>query len=115
MWKFEHSVECQVSRDFAWQFWTNVDNWVLDPSVESVKLNGSFAAGTKGTTKPRDLDPVDWQLTEVQDRSSAVIEIPAPGAIVRFSGGSRILPAGVHGSLSRSGSKVSRLLSTRGK
>ena len=99
MWKFEHSVECQVRRDFAWQFWTNVDNWTaVDPSVESVKLNGSFAAGTRGTTKPRDLGPIDWQLAEVQDRSSAVIEIRTPGAILRFlwrfedstSGGTRI-------------------------
>jgi hypothetical protein len=37
-WEFEHSVECQVSRDFAWRFWTNVANWTLDTSVESVTL-----------------------------------------------------------------------------
>ena len=99
MWKFEHSVECEVSRGFAWRFWTNVDNWAaVDPSLESVKLNGPFAAGTKGTTKPCDLHPIDWQLTEVQDRTSAVIEVPVPGAIFRFlwrfedspSGGARI-------------------------
>ena len=98
-WKFEHSVDCQVSRDFAWQFWTQVDNWpVVDSSVERVTLNGPFAAGARGTTKPRDLTPVDWLLTEVEDRSTAVIEILAPGAVFkcqwRFedspSGGTRI-------------------------
>jgi len=26
MWKFEHSVECQVAKDFAWRFWTDVTN-----------------------------------------------------------------------------------------
>ncbi len=84
MWKFEHSVECKVTRDFAWQIWTNVGNWpAVDPSVEAVKLDGPFAAGTKGTTKSRSLDSVNWQITEVQDRSRACIEIPAPGAILK--------------------------------
>jgi uncharacterized membrane protein len=84
IWKFEHSVECPVSRDFAWQFWTNLANWpVVDPSVESVKLDGPFAAGARGITKPRDLPPVEWQITEVQDRSIARIEIPAPGAVLK--------------------------------
>lgn len=81
MWKFEHSVECRVNRDSAWKFWTNVDNWpVVDPSVESVKINGSFVAGTQGTTKPRDHDTVEWRLTEVEPPRRAHIEIPAPGA-----------------------------------
>jgi hypothetical protein len=83
-WKFEHTVECPVSREFVWQFWTHVDNWLFDPSVESVTLNGPFATGTVGTTKPRGLDPIDWQLVDVQDGHSAVIEIHLPGAVVTF-------------------------------
>ncbi len=80
MWKFEHSVECRVNRDSTWKFWTNVDNWpVVDPSVESVKINGSVVAGTQGTTKPRDHDTVEWRLTEVEPPRRARIEIPAPG------------------------------------
>jgi hypothetical protein len=47
MTKFEHSVECQVRRDFAWKFWTNVDNWaVVDPAVEWAKLEGLFISLT---------------------------------------------------------------------
>lgn len=85
MWSFEYSVQSSVSREFAWQFWTNVANWpVVDPSVESVQLNGAFAAGTTGTTKQRGLDPIAWQILEVQDGYRAVIEIPAPGAVCRF-------------------------------
>jgi hypothetical protein len=83
-WNFEHSVECPVSRDFAWQFWANVDNWLLDTSVESVRLDGPFATGTRGMTKPRGQNPVEWQLIDVQDRSSAIIEVALPGAIARF-------------------------------
>lgn len=83
-WRFEYSVECQVSRDFAWQFWTDVANWaVVDPAVESAKLDGPFVAGTKGITKPRGSDPVEWRVTEVEDGRRACIEIPAPGAVLR--------------------------------
>ena len=98
-WRFEYSVECLVSRDFAWQFWTDVANWaVVDPAVESVKLDGPFAAGAKGTTKPRGSDSVEWRVTEVEDRSRALIEMPAPGAVLRclltfedsLNGGTRI-------------------------
>ncbi|MGA9770280.1 MAG: SRPBCC family protein [Blastocatellia bacterium] len=98
MWKFEYTVECPVSRDFAWQFWTNVDNWaVVDPGVDAVTIDGPFAAGARGTTKPRSMDSVDWLLTEVEDGTSAIIEIAAPGAVAKFiwifadaAGGTRI-------------------------
>jgi hypothetical protein len=85
MTKFEHSIDCQVERDFAWRFWTNVDNWaVVDPAVEWSKLEGPFVAGTRGRTKPRDADPNEWKLAEVEEGSRAVIEIAAPGATVKF-------------------------------
>ena len=98
MWKFEYSVECQAPRDFAWRFWTNVDNWSLDPGVDSVQLDGPFAAGSKGTTKIRNGDSVEWHLVEVRDCRHAVIEFPATGAVLRThmtfedsaSGGTRI-------------------------
>ena len=57
-----------------------------------------FAAGTRGTTKPCGHDPVEWQLTEVQNGSGAVVEIRVPGAVLicvwsfedAVSGGTRI-------------------------
>src|SRR5262245_33854265 len=82
--EFEHHVEVQVGRDFAWRFWTDVANWAFDPSVESVELDGPFAAGAKGVTKPRGQAPIEWRLVEVQDRSGALIEIPLPGATISF-------------------------------
>jgi Polyketide cyclase / dehydrase and lipid transport len=83
-WEFVHAVDCPVSREFAWRFWSNVENWLLDTSAESVTLEGPFAAGTRGTTKPRGLDPLNWQLTEVDEGHNAVIEIDLPGAVARF-------------------------------
>jgi hypothetical protein len=88
MTEFEHSIECQVERDFAWKFWTNVDNWaVVDPAVEWAKLEGPFIAGTMGRTKPRGADPNEWKLAEVEEGNRAVIEIAAPGATVKFHWG----------------------------
>jgi hypothetical protein len=85
MWTFEHAVECAVDKQFAWQFWTHVENWpVVDPAVESVTLDGAFAAGSVGITKPVNMEPVNWKLAEVDDGESAVVEIAAPGATARF-------------------------------
>ena len=83
-WEFQYAVDCPVSRAFAWQFWSNVENWLFDPSVESLTIDGPFAAGTRGATKPRGGETINWQLIEVQDGHSAIIEINLPGAVVTF-------------------------------
>lgn len=83
-WKFEHSVDCPVSPECAWQFWSHVENWLFDVSVEAVTLDGPFAAGTTGTTKPRDGDPLNWQLIAVEAGHGAVVEINLPGAVIHF-------------------------------
>jgi len=84
-YKFEHSIQCPVSREVAWGFWTNVANWpVVDSSAESVTIDGPFAAGAKGETKSRDLPPIEWEIREVQEGHRAVIEILLPGAILQF-------------------------------
>jgi hypothetical protein len=83
-WQFQYAVDCPVSRAFAWQFWSNVENWLLDTSVEAITIDGPFAAGTRGTSKPRGGDLINWQLVEVVDGCRAVIEILLPGAVVRF-------------------------------
>src|SRR5215213_4346622 len=84
-YKFECSVECPVEKDFAWRFWTDVANWsAVDSSVESVTLDGDFAAGTKGFTKPRGAEATEWELLEVVPGESAVIGIFLPGAVLKF-------------------------------
>src|SRR5690348_11844295 len=52
-WRFEHSVHCAVPVNFAWKFWTDVDNWRLDPDVEAIELDGPFALGTHGRTRSK--------------------------------------------------------------
>ena len=86
MWTFEYSVECKVDRDFAWRYWTNISNWPLvDPSVESATLYGSFQSGAQGTTKPRGGEAVHWHLEDVYAGRSAVVVIHLSGAALRFA------------------------------
>jgi hypothetical protein len=84
-WSFKHSAEVKVNREYAWNFWTSVENWVLDPAVEWVTLDGPFKAGAKGTTKTTGLELVRWDVVSVVEGEGAVIEIPVPGAVARFS------------------------------
>jgi hypothetical protein len=84
-WSFKHSAEAKVNREYAWTFWTSVENWVLDPAIEWVTLDGPFQAGVKGTTKTTGLELVRWEIVSVNPGEGAVIEIPLPGAVARFS------------------------------
>lgn len=83
-WTFEHSIDCAVTAEFAWSFWTNVGNWVLDADIESVEIDGPFSAGTRGVTNSKRSGRVEWRIVEIQ-AGKAVIEFPLPGAAGRFA------------------------------
>jgi hypothetical protein len=76
-WTFEHTVECPVSKEFAWNFWTNVSNWTLDADVSSVQLQGPFALGVKGITQTKSAGRIEWLVAELQP-GRAVLEFPVP-------------------------------------
>jgi hypothetical protein len=82
-WTFEHSTECGVPVEFAWQFWTNVSNWAIDADVESLEIDGPFAAGSRGFTNSRSSGRIEWRIAEVHP-GRAVIEFPLAGAVGRF-------------------------------
>jgi len=82
-WVFEHSVVCSVTVEFAWSFWTDVRNWALDADVESVEIDGPFAAATSGFTNSKSSGRVEWRIVEAQF-GRAVIEFPLPSAVGRF-------------------------------
>jgi hypothetical protein len=81
---FEYGMECPVAREFAWRFWSTVNNWALDSDVESVELNGPFASGSHGVTMSRSSGRIEWKLSNVQPGKSAIVEISVPGANVQF-------------------------------
>lgn len=80
---FEHSVACDVPVEFAWRFWTDVSNWSLDPDVESVEIDGPFAAGARGVTNSKSSGRVDWRIAEAEN-GRAVIEFPLSNATGLF-------------------------------
>lgn len=96
-WCFEHTVEARVAPEAAWAFWIDVSNWSFDTSLEWVRLDGPFAAGTLGHTKPRDAPAFEWRIGKAAS-GHAVIEVPFGGAVATFewrflpgtSGGTRI-------------------------
>ena len=83
-WQFEHSIECAVTKELAWSFWTDVQNWKLDADIEAVELHGPFAEGSAGATRTRSFGRVAWRIVMVKPGSEAVLEIPALGAILKF-------------------------------
>jgi len=82
--QFEYSVVAPVALEFAWRFWSEVKNWAFDSDIESVELNGPFAAGTHGVTKSKSSGRIEWVLREVQPGKSAITEIPFLGGVARF-------------------------------
>ena len=47
-WQFQHSVDCNAPRQFAWSYWTNIANWNDPPA--SFHLDGPFNIGSRLTT-----------------------------------------------------------------
>ena len=84
-WEFEHAVEVAAPAAAAWGFWTRVENWTIDPSVEWARLDGAFEAGAVGETKQKGSPPLRWRVAEARAGERGVIEIEMPGATARFA------------------------------
>ena len=83
-WAFEHTIECNVPKEFAWNFWTDVGNWKIDADIESVELNGPFTAGSHGATTTRSAGRIEWRIAGVKAGSEAIIDVPLPDATGTF-------------------------------
>ena len=70
----ERSVETTASPQAAWKIWSDTSTWPeWNPDVQSMKLNGPFAAGTTGTMKTKQGTRA-IQLTEVVPGTSFRLE-----------------------------------------
>jgi hypothetical protein len=59
VWAFEQSVDCRVSRDFAWRFWTKVSNWPVE------KVQDYIATVTPGLLTANICDRNSWVRLKV--------------------------------------------------
>jgi hypothetical protein len=80
--ELEHSVEVDVSLSFAWNWRTDIKNWV-DPPAQ-FQLDGPFASGSWGMTRVPGQDPLRWQLRDVRPTTAFVIDMPLDGAVLSF-------------------------------
>ena len=85
MWTLTHSVSCRADVTFAWRFWTDVENWVVDPAVDTVSVEPGFVPGGRGTTVTRDGARTQWHIREIMPLGHARLEIPAPGAALHIT------------------------------
>jgi hypothetical protein len=70
----ERSVETTASPQAAWKIWSDTNSWPeWNPDVQSMTLNGPFAAGTTGTMKTKQGTRA-IQLTEVVPGTSFRLE-----------------------------------------
>ena len=77
-WECECSVEADVSPHGAWEFWTNVANWVDPPAT--FELDGPFLPGSRGTTHMPGQAPMSWVITDVQPEVGVHDRIDLDGA-----------------------------------
>ena len=70
----ERSMETTASPQAAWKLWSDTNTWPeWNPDVQSMTLNGPFAAGTTGTMKTKQGTRA-IQLTEVVPGTSFRLE-----------------------------------------
>ena len=81
VWQFQHSVECNAPRQFAWSYWTNVANWNDPPAT--FHLDGPFIAGTQLTTSLPG-QTLHSMIREVKPGLEAIIEMQLNGAVLSF-------------------------------
>jgi len=81
VWDFAHAVESAVPREFAWEYWTNEENW--DDPPARFEFDGPFTVGTRLKTilPAQELESV---IREVEEGRSARIEMDVMSAVVAF-------------------------------
>jgi hypothetical protein len=80
--QLEHSIDAEVSPEFAWKYRTDIANW-NDPPARFT-LDGPFIAGSRGTTLLPGQQPLLWSIREVRPVRSFVLEMQLDRAMLTF-------------------------------
>lgn len=78
----DHSLEAEVSRTFAWSYWTDIRNWSDPPATFT--LEGPFATGSQGITSIPGEDPRPWVIGPMEPGKSLTIEMTLDRAVFSF-------------------------------
>jgi hypothetical protein len=80
--QLEHSIEVEVSLEFAWKYRTDIATWNDPPAI--FVLEGPFIAGSRGTTLLPGQQPLHWKIREVQPLKAFILEMQLNRAILTF-------------------------------
>lgn len=81
MWTYDYSAETTADPDAIFDLFRDVTSWPRwNAGVESMELDGPFAAGTTGTMKVPGQDPLRMRLVWVEPGRGFEDETDIPGA-----------------------------------
>jgi uncharacterized protein YndB with AHSA1/START domain len=71
MWRYEHAAQAPVSQQAVWRLWSEVERWPdWNPDIETITIDGPFAAGSKFVMNPGSDEAVHMTLEEVVSGTS---------------------------------------------
>lgn len=86
MWTHEYSAQTDLAPEAVWKVIADLDNWAAwDTSMESVRLDGPFAVGSRVTMVPAGQDPVTSIITVIEENQRYADETEFGGVTLRFS------------------------------
>jgi hypothetical protein len=86
MWTHQHSAQTELTPEEIWKVLADLDNWAAwDTSVESVRLDGPFAVGSRVTMLPKGQEPVIFTITDIEENARYADETEFGGVTLRFS------------------------------
>jgi hypothetical protein len=95
MWTHELTADSALAPAAIWAVLADIDNWARwDTSMESVKLQGPFTAGTRVTMTPKGQDPITSVIAEIRQNEFYADETDLGDVILRFSHSLTPLPDG---------------------
>ena len=83
MWEYEYAVETAAPAAAVWRHWSDPAGWpAWNAGVETIRIDGPFAAGTSFTMTPPGEEPITMRLTEVAPGSAFTDEMDAGDFVV---------------------------------
>ncbi len=68
MWAHEHTAETATSPEAIWRVLADLDQWATwDTSMEWVRLQGPFQAGSEVVMKPKGQEPITSVIVEATE------------------------------------------------
>ena len=84
MWRYEHTAQAPVSPEAVWRLWSEVELWPdWNPDIETITIDGPFAAGSKFVMNPDGDEPVQMTLEEVVPGTSFTDLAEFDGLVIR--------------------------------